>query len=317
MREELNLLSPPVPPLAGYRVVASALCLTRTNGCLVYVKESLDATAIGDFDFEVEGKKQGRLVGVRVVGGVSILGVYAINTLTPSDDRRPKEAERAAMDENLAAQVAIEYNAGRRLVVAGDLNVTLTMLDKGKAGGNLWGGSFSDIASPISRVEGLCESYELEDTYRVSHATLKVSRQTRTTTYVSNTSFGRHGARLDYVLASKASNATSSPTKEDCAAAPPPNPPAAAAAAAAVAGVDGADAEAPADGEVAASPPPEISLPSTEDAEPPPRRKKQRTEGVSWWKNSEVYYGKGWRLSNDTPGSGSDHLATIIELLLP
>ena len=247
-----------VPPIDGFEVVASALCREkRAQGCVIYAKPSLNGSAIPDFDY----KNKGRLVGARF-DGFSLFCVYSVNTLGPSNDRRPKEQERFEMDKKLSDQVAEEHATGNRIVIAGDLNITMTMLDKGKQGGNLWGESHcDDISSPISRVESLCRTFSLEDTFRSSHPTLKVSRQTQTTSYASNSTFGKEGARLDYILASN-DTLSEKITKE-------------------------ASDEAPV--------------------------KKRKTE-KKWWSNSQVFFGKGWRLSNESFGNGSDHLPLLIEL---
>ena len=280
-----------MPPLAGYVVAASALQPTRANGCAIYVKRSMQGCveAIGDFDTVVGGKKQGRLVGVRISGDdvsenghVAVFGVYAVNTLGKSVTRE-KEQARAGMDAALHAAISKEVarDPKTRIIVAGDLNVTMSLLDKGKSKDtNRWGEShYDDIPSPIARVEGLMKDFDLEDSWRVTHPNQKVNRQTRTTTWAANSSFGRDGCRLDYILVSRKKK------KEE--------------------EEKHADDSGSGDGAAGESPRPSAK-----------RRKVDgpKVDAPRWFSKSEVYYGKGWRLSNDNPGSGSDHLPCVLEL---
>ena len=139
LQEVKRKASEGMPLLPGYAVVAAALQPTRANGCAIYVRESMlgSVKAIDDFDTAIAGVKQGRLVGVRITGDacatgpVAIFGVYAVNTLSPRTDKK-REQERADMDEVLHAAIRREVDTapGTRIIVAGDLNVTMSFLDK-------------------------------------------------------------------------------------------------------------------------------------------------------------------------------------------
>ncbi|GMH83617.1 hypothetical protein TL16_g09657 [Triparma laevis f. inornata] len=151
---KLKASSDDIFPIEGYSVAASALCeAKRANGCIIYAKTGLTTFS-------------------------RRLRLSAVGSSRRRAHRRPKEAERLKMDNLLQAKVAKEHAAARRIVVAGDLNVTMAELHKGKAGGDLWGRSHCDIPSPISRIEALCTDFNLEDTFRVSRPGLKVSRDT-------------------------------------------------------------------------------------------------------------------------------------------
>ena len=288
LQETKRNASEGMPPLSGYVVAATALQLTRANGCAIYVKKSLrGCEAIDDFDTVIGGKKQGRLVGVRITGEdisengpVAIFGVYAVNTLGKSVTRE-KEQARADMDAALHAAISKEVTREpkTRIIVAGDLNVTMSLLDKGKSKDtNRWGEShYDDIPSPIARVEGLMEDFDLEDSWRVTHPNQKVNRHTRTTTWAANSAFGRDGCRLDYILVSRKKGEEEAIGKEK-------------------------HADDSGSGDAAAG------------ESPRPSAKRRKVDGPRWFSKSEVYYGKGWRLSNDNPGSGSDHLPCVLEL---
>jgi len=284
LQETKRSKSEGMPRIANYMLIASALCDKGANGCAVYVKTILNSSStiskIEDFDESIDGKKQGRLVGIRISnlanGPIALFGVYAVNTLGRNVDRK-KELERKSMDEVLRAQIASEVSrdSRTRIVVAGDLNVTMSLLDKGKHNDtSRWGEShFEDITSPIDRVTGLMNAFKLEDTWRESVGPqLKVHRDTRTTTYAANSTFGKGGCRLDYILVSKREGELKK-TEEDL------------------------SSDSDSDGPLV-----------------PPSKRQRKEEPLKWWSNSVAYYGKGWRLSNDQYGNGSDHLPTIIEL---
>ena len=134
-----------------------------------------------------------------------------------------------------------------------------------------WGEShFEDIPSPIARVEQLMKDFDLEDSWRVAHPRLKVGKQTETATWAANSSFGKDGCRLDYILVS---------SREEF--------------------HDGGRG----------------SGGSSAGGSPQPSAKRRKLEAPSrWFSKSEIYYGKGWWFSNGKPGSGSDHLACVLEL---
>jgi hypothetical protein len=156
-------------------------------------------------------------------------------------------------------------------------------LSKGKPKDtNRWGEThFEDITSPIERVEQLMKDFYLEDSWRVAHPRLKVGLQTQTATWAAKSTFGRDGCRLDYILVSKKE-------EEDK-------------------GGEASGEEFHDGGRGSGG--------SSAGGSPQPSAKRRKLKAPSrWFSKSEIYYGKGLWFSNGEPGSGSDHLACVLEL---